>query len=614
MVALFQGVVGRAFGMRRSAMIAALDACQANVMLADNNLRITYINRSLERMLKTNEAEIREQLPNFNVDRLVGVNVDVFHKNPAHQRGMINKLKTAFNTKIHVGRLTLDLIATPIHGRFNRRLGTVIEWKDMTEELARRDEERRIHNENLRIRDALDNIDTNVMIANAEHNIIYMNRSLVEMLTKAEKDLRKTLPNFDVKNLIGENMDVFHKNPAHQRGLVEGLEKSHTANLRISDQVLRLIATPVLNAEGERIGTVVEWYNRTEEVRIQEDVQRVVGGAAKGEFGRRIDTDGLHGFLLSLSEEVNEFIEAVDTNISAVGTSLSAISHKDLTERAPEHFQGKFGEMARDCNNTVDSLAQMMGEIRGSAEQIANAASELSKGNADLSARTEQQAASLEETASSMEELTATVKQNTDHARRASQLSEAIGKQGTEGGEQMHQVVKTMQDIADSSKKISEIIAVIDGIAFQTNLLALNAAVEAARAGEQGRGFAVVAGEVRNLAQRATQSAKDIGQLIAASVEKIETGNALVEKTGSTIESMVAAIKEIREVNSEIAAASEEQSSDIENVSEAVHHMDEMTQQNAALVEQAAAAAESQSSEVSELEQMIRTFQLPENR
>jgi methyl-accepting chemotaxis protein len=262
------------------------------------------------------------------------------------------------------------------------------------------------------------------------------------------------------------------------------------------------------------------------------------------------------------------------------------------------------------CNSTTDSLNDIIGEIRTAAETIFTASSEIASGNADLSSRTEQQAANLEETASSMEELTSTVKLNADNAKQANVLASQASAVATDGGELIQQVVSTMSSINESSQKIADIIGVIDGIAFQTNILALNAAVEAARAGDQGRGFAVVAAEVRTLAQRSANAAKDIKSLISDSVKKIETGNSLVGKSGETMKDIVTAIKRVNDIMAEIAAASAEQSAGIEEVSTAVSQMDEMTQQNAALVEEAAAAAESLQSQADQLTQRVSQFRL----
>jgi len=257
-----------------------------------------------------------------------------------------------------------------------------------------------------------------------------------------------------------------------------------------------------------------------------------------------------------------------------------------------------------------DKLAAIVGEVRISTDSVATASNEIASGNQDLSSRTEQQAGSLEETASSMEELTATVKQNADFARQANQLAASASGVAVRGGDVVDGVVETMESISASSKKIVDIIGVIDGIAFQTNILALNAAVEAARAGEQGRGFAVVATEVRNLAQRSASAAKDIKHLIGESVEKIANGAMLVDEAGSTMREIVSSIQNVSEIMAQITAASGEQEAGIEQINQAIMEMDGVTQQNAALVEQAAAAAEALQGQSTHLAELVSVFKL----
>jgi methyl-accepting chemotaxis protein len=291
---------------------------------------------------------------------------------------------------------------------------------------------------------------------------------------------------------------------------------------------------------------------------------------------------------------------------------LESLARGDLRTGMQGEHHGQFAQLQVDANSTVAKLTEIISQIKGATGSIDTAAREISDGNTDLSTRTESQAASLEETASSMEEITAAVKQNAQNASRANELAIGASNVAIKGGEVVAQVVETMSSIETSSKKIVDIISVIDGIAFQTNILALNAAVEAARAGEQGRGFAVVASEVRNLAQRTVTAAKEIKELISESVEKVGAGTVLVDTAGRTMKEIVDAVKRVNDIMGEITTASADQSAGIETVNVSITKMDEATQQNAALVEQAAAAAKSLQEQAESLSQAVSIFSLAE--
>ncbi len=314
---------------------------------------------------------------------------------------------------------------------------------------------------------------------------------------------------------------------------------------------------------------------------------------------------GLIGFLMtrSITRPLNEALQVARTVAGGDLTGRIVVTRKDET-----------GQLQLALQQMNENLVKMITDVRVGADTIATASSEIASGNLDLSSRTEQQAASLEETASSMEELTSTVKQNADNARQANQLAVSASGVAVKGGDVVAQVVSTMSSINESARKIVDIIAVIDGIAFQTNILALNAAVEAARAGEQGRGFAVVASEVRNLAQRSAAAAKEIKTLIGDSVEKVDAGSRLVNEAGTTMDEIVSSVKRVTDIMAEIMAASQEQSTGIEQVNQAITQMDEVTQQNAALVEEAAAAAASLQDQAVNLTQVVSVFRLDQEQ
>jgi methyl-accepting chemotaxis protein len=303
-------------------------------------------------------------------------------------------------------------------------------------------------------------------------------------------------------------------------------------------------------------------------------------------------------------------IRAIVNPINEAVAVANAVASGDLTSKIEAKTNDETGLLIKALKSMNDNLIKLVSNVRTSADSITTGAGEIAAGNADLSQRTEEQASSLEETAASMEELTSTVRQNAENAKQANQLAKGASEIAMKGGEVVGQVVGTMSSINDSSRKIVDIISVIDGIAFQTNILALNAAVEAARAGEQGRGFAVVAAEVRNLAQRSAAAAKEIKTLIGDSVGKVEDGTRLVDEAGKTMAEIVNAVKRVTDIMSEISAASNEQSTGIEQVNQAVMQMDEVTQQNAALVEEAAAAAESVEEQAQLLTEAVGIFKL----
>ncbi|HDS1556587.1 TPA: MCP four helix bundle domain-containing protein [Stenotrophomonas maltophilia] len=343
---------------------------------------------------------------------------------------------------------------------------------------------------------------------------------------------------------------------------------------------------------------------------INTQIQQLAAAAAAGDFSQRGDAQRFQHDFKVMIDHLNTMMEVADSNLGQLSQLLQSIAAGDLTARMDGQFNGVFARMRDDANATVTQLTRIVGQIQASTSSITLAAGEIASGNNDLSRRTEQQAANLEETAASMEELTSTVRQNAEHARQANQL--AIGAHGvaSQGGEVVGQVVTTMSAIEASSKKIAEIISVIDGIAFQTNILALNAAVEAARAGEQGRGFAVVASEVRTLAQRSAAAAKEIKGLIDDSVGKVADGSALVHKAGATMGEIVASVQRVTDIMAEISAASQEQSAGIEQVNQTVVQMDETTQQNAALVEEATAAARAMEEQAVQLGEAVARFRL----
>ncbi|WP_231108192.1 methyl-accepting chemotaxis protein, partial [Xanthomonas graminis] len=413
----------------------------------------------------------------------------------------------------------------------------------MQRELRERIErERSVAAENLRIRTALDNASTGMYIADPDLTIVYANGALQKLLHTYADDIHACAPAFQRSSpLLGQPVSLLEVGNSQDAEIYQQLDRQGVAQREVHYRDARIAQeiSTIRNELGAHVGFVCEWRDRTAEAKVEIDVAEVVRSAAAGDLSKRIDSDGKQGFFLLLAQQLNGLLDANAGSIAEVSRLLSALADGDLSARMHGEFHGVFADMRDDANATAERLAGIVGRIQQAAGNIHTAASEIAAGNDDLSRRTEQQAASLEETAASMEELTSTVKQNAEHARQANQLAVGAASVASQGGDVVSQVVSTMSGIEISSKKIADIISVIDGIAFQTNILALNAAVEAARAGEQGRGFAVVASEVRMLAQRSAGAAKEIKHLIDDSVTRVAEGSALVDQAGRTMQEIV---------------------------------------------------------------------------
>lgn len=679
---------------REEALLAiksAMDNTSSAIMMIDRDFIVTYVNDATIKLFSENAGEFKKAYPNFDTAKIMGTCIDVFHKNPAHQRQMLaDTSRLPFKTDIKVGGLTVALYVTATHDSRGKHTGNVLEWRDVTAERRKSLEDAEAAgqikainkiqgviefdlsgnivsmNENflnylgysageivgkhysvlvdqsfknsqeyktlweklskgeattglyknlnkagkevwvqasynpivddngklfrivkyatnvtaeiekerentkkaafaMQIKSTLEAASINMMMADNDGFIRYMNPSTEKFMQASAINFKKVLPNFDPNKIINQNFDIFHKNPAHQRNLLSNLKGPYSVTLPLGDLYVKLSANPIYDDGGNRIGSVLEWLDVTLEKQSEAQVSEIVQAAVAGDLSTRLDTTG-----------------------------ISEASAKTMV----------------GINTLLDKMTEVVSQIREASETINTAANEIATGNNDLSSRTEQQASSLEETASSMEELASTVKQNAENAKQANQLAVAASGVAVKGGQVVGNVVSTMADINTSARKIEDIISVIDGIAFQTNILALNAAVEAARAGEQGRGFAVVAGEVRNLAQRSSSAAKEIKDLITDSVNKVQEGTKLVENAGSTMTEIVNSVKSVTDIMGEITAASQEQSSGIDQVNSAITSMDEVTQQNAALVEEAAASAESLVEQASALMETVGAFKL----
>jgi methyl-accepting chemotaxis protein len=404
-------------------------------------------------------------------------------------------------------------------------------------------EMKRIADEHRRIKVALDNVSTGVMIADNARNIIYANKSVIEILGKAEDDIRKQLPNFSVANLVGTNIDNFHKIPAHQSQMLSTLNTAHTASIEIGGRPIVLTVSPVINDEGQRLGTVAECTDHTSEKLTENEFDTILQAAIMGDFSKRIEIEHKEGFFKLLGKELNALLETTESGLNDVQRLLNALSHCDLTVKISNDYSGSFERVKDDANITVEKLKESINQIKAAIDSISSGHKEMASDKSDLSDQTCEQATQI--------------------AMNASAIAD-------KGVEVVSQVALNMDEIHDYSRKIADIIPVIDDIVLQTKMLAHTLAIETARAGEQAGGFAAVSVEMRNLMQRVVATGEEIKNLMDDSLNIVSDGKKLVTQAGLTVEEIVHSLHDITVMMSEISKVSAAQKACINQIDQAM--------------------------------------------
>ena len=454
---------------------------------------------------------------------------------------------------------------------------------------------------------ALDSATSCIMLADTDYRISYVNRSLLAMLAEHESRMQTQLPQFNVDKVKGANIDIFHQDPLAIRRRLDQLTERQVTELNIADLCFRLTITPIMLGD-KRCSTMVEWQDITQERYIENQLQTVITDLSKGVFQPMAVCENAKGFYHQLQLGINRVIDTLHTAMTDITKVVFAQSQGDLSHQITTQYQGDLGELTSAINQSGKKLNQVVAQVRDVAYQVNQEADEVSLDARELSSRVQEQASALEQTAATMTEMNNAVKNNSKNALDTEKVALQVEQDISQSQVVMRDAIDAMSEIQASSHKIAEIIGLIDSIAFQTNLLALNAAVEAARAGEHGRGFAVVAGEVRGLAQKSAEAAKDIRQLIDQSVAKIERGSRMADEAGQALTGVTQSVHKVTEMVKQIALASNQQAEGIAQVHQAITSIDSISQENAGLVERTTHASQGLSQQANNLNQNMAFF------
>ncbi|MDX2013216.1 MAG: methyl-accepting chemotaxis protein [Myxococcaceae bacterium] len=588
----------RKAGRRAPPVVAALEQVPQAITLVDRDGVVCWDNGAARSLLARCGSSLAARFPGFQADGDGPRNLATL--GPEIQRALEDGAGGVVS--VSAGEVELELSFTPVVDSRGARVAHHVRWEDVTGA-------RRRAAETTRLLAAVKGVSAALMLVDAELRITWINDATLALLRRRQPQIRQALPHFDADHLVGQCIDVFHRRPSHQRQMMNDPGRMpHATDIRVGPLTFAIKVSSVKDERGGVLGYTMEWADVTEEREAQRAVERLISAAVEGRLDERIDASGWAGFMRTLAEGVNRLLDAVVAPTREVARVVERLAEGDLTARMQGEYAGEFLSLRRSLDGSLASLEQAMSRVLSASATIATASADIADGTTNLSQRTQEQASSLEETAASLEELTATVKQNASNAVQANQLATGARASAERGGEVVASAVKAMSAISESSRRMGDIIGVIEQLAFQTNMLALNAAVEAARAGEQGRGFAVVATEVRTLAQRSASAAREIKSLIESSSARVTQGAELVQRSGEALGEIVTSVKKVSDVVAEISAASEEQTTGIGQINGAVSQMDKATQENAALVEQSAAATEAMKEQALALREAASTF------
>ena len=560
---------------RREALFksSAFEGSSVAMMMVDRDFMVTYVNGSTKKLLADKEEEFRAVWPSFRADSVVGACIDMFHKNPDHQRQLLsNPANLPFNTDIAIGDARFSLNVNGVFDVAGEYVGCTLEWADVTAIRL-----------NAGMLNALDKSQATIEFM-PDGTIVNANQNFLSVMGYTLNEIKGQHHRLFVESAISDGQDYRAFWDKLNNGEAQSDEFKRVAK---GGKIVHIQATynPVFDGNG----------NVFKVVKFASDVTSVVEERQRNNEER------------AKREQTQEKV------VSSLAAGLDKLSHGDLISRLDEEFAPEYEGLRTNFNSAVTQLQTTMSTIVTTAEGIQHGSSEISSATDDLSKRTENQAATLEQTAAALDEITATVKQSADNAAEANSEASSAQEEAQQSGEVVQETVSAMGEIEKSSTQISQIIGVIDDIAFQTNLLALNAGVEAARAGDAGRGFAVVAQEVRALAQRSSDAAKEIKTLITESSRHVETGVDLVDRAGEALQKIVKRVEVVNGLVSEIAASASEQADSLSEANSAVNNMDQVTQQNASMVEETTAASHSLSNDAGELMRQVSSFDIGGN-